>query len=545
LIFVIISENSRRQKLIKKLIFFLLTLFLSLSVSPAQEECTTAVVSGRATIDGRPLLWKNRDADTADNEVVYFSGGNYGVVGIVDAGSTSSIWMGINAAGLAIENSYSPDLEGTVSGGNGSFMKYALQYCATVAEFERLLSETNAPGRMTQANFGVIDSTGAAAIFETGNHTYAKYDANDPATAPWGFIVRTNFGFTGDGSGSGYTRYDRAVELSAEGILRAQMSHRYILGKMARDLKNDLLDPYPLPFQGSQEGHAQGYLRTEYSINRYRTCSCAVFHGVRPGEDPLLSTMWIILGEPACGIAVPIWAYAGDTPPEMDGPISAPMSDTILAKKSLCYSLPGDAQYINTYALDDGQGGGLFRSTLAIEDWILTKTEFALHSWRNSFPAKDQAREFEENIVSQAYCCLLTSIVPAGILYPPLEFSFHLTLNRSLSQAEYINVLTWAPNPNNHNIALYKIYQVGEDGISLLAEVSANTFEYWHRKVAQDGPYTYALVAEDHFGQKSDPVCSCFSLPKTNKESEKKSHAKKGFSFAFDLFPAVGIGILR
>ena len=31
------------------------------------DECTTAVVSGSATPDGRPLLWKNRDTDEANN----------------------------------------------------------------------------------------------------------------------------------------------------------------------------------------------------------------------------------------------------------------------------------------------------------------------------------------------------------------------------------------------------------------------------------------------------------------------------------------------
>jgi hypothetical protein len=36
--------------------------------------CTTAVVSGRVTSDGRPLLWKNRDFWQTNNEVVYFRG---------------------------------------------------------------------------------------------------------------------------------------------------------------------------------------------------------------------------------------------------------------------------------------------------------------------------------------------------------------------------------------------------------------------------------------------------------------------------------------
>lgn len=34
--------------------------------------CTTAVVSGKATEDGRPLLLKNRDASELQNRIVFF-----------------------------------------------------------------------------------------------------------------------------------------------------------------------------------------------------------------------------------------------------------------------------------------------------------------------------------------------------------------------------------------------------------------------------------------------------------------------------------------
>ena len=34
--------------------------------------CTSAVVSGRVTPDGRPLLWKHRDASDLNNRIVHF-----------------------------------------------------------------------------------------------------------------------------------------------------------------------------------------------------------------------------------------------------------------------------------------------------------------------------------------------------------------------------------------------------------------------------------------------------------------------------------------
>jgi hypothetical protein len=47
--------------------------------------CTTAVVSGKATNDGRPLLLKNRDADALQNKLVYFSDGKYRFIGLVNS----------------------------------------------------------------------------------------------------------------------------------------------------------------------------------------------------------------------------------------------------------------------------------------------------------------------------------------------------------------------------------------------------------------------------------------------------------------------------
>lgn len=452
--------------------------------------------------------------DNSNNEVAYFSGGTYDVVGIVTAGSNTSIWMGINSEGFAIENSLSSDLEGSASGENGTFMKYALQYCATVAEFEQLLIDTNNPGRSTKSNFGVIDAAGAAAIFETGNHTYTKFDANDPVTAPLGFVVRTNFAMTGDGTGGGYTRYDRALELVTEGVSNSEMSHEYILRNISRDLKNDQIDPYPLPYQGSQDGYPQGHIQTNYSINRYRTRSCVVFHGVLPTEDPLLSTMWVILGEPVCGIAVPVWVHAGSTPPEMNGPQTAPMCDASIAKKEISYPQGLSSQYINTHTLDNGSGGGIFSYTFPIEDWIFAKTDSTLNSWRNLFPTSGQVENFEENIISQAYCHFITSTIPADTIYPPLQFTYQKVFNRSLSQAEYLNDLDWQANPNNDglNITQYRIYQVEEQGKSLLTELNSDTFEYWHRNVEQDGSYTYALIAVDGAGQEGDPTCACSTI---------------------------------
>lgn len=92
------------------------------------------------------------------------------------------------------------------------------------------------------------------------------------------------------------------------------------------------------------------------------------------------------------------------------------------------------------------------------------------------------------------------------IIYAPNDFSGQKVLNRSLSQAEYINILIWQPNQNNVNIAKYRIYQVEGETQNQLIELNANTFKYWHRRVEKDKQYTYALVAVNDEGREGDPA---------------------------------------
>ncbi len=88
----------------------------------------------------------------------------------------------------------------------------------------------------------------------------------------------------------------------------------------------------------------------------------------------------------------------------------------------------------------------------------------------------------------------------ARIIYAPLNFKSQKVLNRSLSQVEYINEITWEANPCNENIVKYRIYQVEGETRSLLVELNADTFLCRHRKVEKDRQYTYTLAAVNNKG---------------------------------------------
>jgi len=74
-------------------------------------------------------------------------------------------------------------------------------------------------------------------------------------------------------------------------------------------------------------------------------------------------------------------------------------------------------------------------------------------------------------------------------------------MNRSFVQVEYINALEWQADPDDVDIAKYRIYLVDEEAESLLAELDADTSEYWHMGIGRDSECTYALVAVDALGR--------------------------------------------
>lgn len=303
--------------------------------------CTTVVISGKVTADGRPILWKNRDTSDAKNEVAYFKDGKYNFVAVVNAGNRGSVWMGVNEAGFCIENSLSKDLAvpGDNKGpGNGGFMKLALQTCGSVAEFEALLEESNKTGRSTVANYGVIDAVGGAAMFETGPKSFTKIDANDEQQSPNGYVVRSNFSTTANQlplnptkdevenaklySGQRYARACSVLESRDSELIDVPL----LLRNMTRDMADESGQPYVGTVAGSP-GQMPLTIPTASTISRTTTVSAAVFHGARPGEDAAAATMWTLLGDPKFTIAVPCWVTGEPVADPLEDPLGGELGE--------------------------------------------------------------------------------------------------------------------------------------------------------------------------------------------------------------------------
>jgi len=57
--------------------------------------CTTAIISGKYTKDGRPMMWKVRDSDYAKNSLMYFNDGRYSYVGLINSEDAEGKQMGV------------------------------------------------------------------------------------------------------------------------------------------------------------------------------------------------------------------------------------------------------------------------------------------------------------------------------------------------------------------------------------------------------------------------------------------------------------------
>lgn len=95
-----------------KHLFLIWGLLAALTAEPVLA-CTSAVVSGKVTPDGRPLLWKNRDTDYLRNHVAYIKGEKYNFIADVNSDNFPDLkeaWVGTNSAGFALMNTQSYNL---------------------------------------------------------------------------------------------------------------------------------------------------------------------------------------------------------------------------------------------------------------------------------------------------------------------------------------------------------------------------------------------------------------------------------------------------
>jgi hypothetical protein len=394
-----------------------LSLLLVLPISAARdaEECTTLVAAPSATANGAPLLWKNRDTDTLSNKVVFVPEQPYNYLALVNAEDTSGriAWAGLNAAGFAIANSVAynlPQIAGEEQDLEGHLMADALRTCRTVADFGRLLERNQNRNLGARTNLLVIDAEGGASIFETHNHGFKRLDAS---TFPGGRIANTNFSRTGtENMGAGYLRFDREAKLLDE-LGSEPLDARVVLQVLARDLGHALLPHPSRTAWSSLPAATPAWVHTNYTINRASTASAVVFEGVRPGDDPARATMWVLLGEPVTGIAVPLWVAAGIPPEPLWQGKDAPLTSEAFRLKDILRPLDTRErrEYADVTRLENADGTGWLPATLAAEREIMAGAAALLRK----YPTTSELAAFQKAAAEKALVVLKQAGRPRSV----------------------------------------------------------------------------------------------------------------------------------
>jgi len=360
-----------------------LLFILILLSAPAEKTsaCTTFLMSGKYTSDGKPLLFKNRDTDEMQNSLVFFNDGRYKYIGLVDG---TADWKKMvcgcyNETGFAIMNSaaYNNKIGDTAKfkDQEGVIMKLALQTCRTLEDFEKLLASLPKPAGL-DANFGVIDAFGGAAFYETGNYKFVKFDANDPIIAPDGILIRTNHSMSADlKQGFGFCRYNTAVAALKRAQEEGKLAPRYLFDLLSRNLyhsltKTDLTIDIP-----ERKENADFRFFIDY-IPRVSTASAILIVGARDDKHLNEAMMWTILGFPLTSIAVPVWIAAGEKLPavvSMDTTIlKSPVCTAALKFKEECFPITYDrgGNYINLPVVINRQNNGYMQMLQPVEEVI-------------------------------------------------------------------------------------------------------------------------------------------------------------------------------
>ena len=354
--------------------------------------CTSAIIAAKNTANGRPLLWKHRDTGEENNKVerIPAKDGNMEYIGLYNATDTAcrEAWMGYNSAGFAIMNTASYNLkDDTISASRmdkeGFVMARALQVCKTMNDFKVFLDTLSRP-MFVEANFGVIDAQGNGGYFETNNYTYTMFDLAD---SPTGVLTRTNYSYSGrEDEGYGYIREQNLKETLAPYLKEQKITPAVFTEEISRRFYHSLMCK---DFTNCDEE----WVVDQDFIPRRSSTATTVIEGIKPGENPELTTMWIGLGYPPCSEIRYVWLGENGVPEDLRGlgkDGHSALCDTVVARKHEVFSIKRGSgkSYVNISKMYNAEGTGYSQLMKAKNEAIYKEGYAKLEQRRKALPKK-------------------------------------------------------------------------------------------------------------------------------------------------------------
>ena len=267
-----------------------------------EDECSSVIVTGSATKDGRAILTKNRDLPNDIKNRPYYIPATSTTYAFVGVQATA---MGINEKGLAVMNTLMPVLEDEPGYGNLLLNQKILEgYESVGAVASALQSPSSDIGPEHRSSLGgiatcvgIIDRFGAGAFFEISNtEAYVQYIVD-------GYDTRANHprifpGLAGRPSGRDQYLLDALDDIYVEnGII----SWEDVMQYASRYVRNKEI--------------GSSYFSIEGEVCNQNTVSAMVAVSGDARYDGKLNIMWGAYGyTPLVSVFVPSMAFAGAVP---------------------------------------------------------------------------------------------------------------------------------------------------------------------------------------------------------------------------------------
>ena len=395
---------------------FIICLFAFLLILDG-NACTMVLVSGKATSDGRPLMFKIRDSDDGlgvEMRIVETECFTY-LGQYASSAAKSTAWGGFNEKGFAIANSLSYNVPAPAATQNSLVIRNGLTFCETLQDFEIMLDSMLVDTLMVRANYAVMDAQGNAAFYEMWETGYMKYDVNDPEVAPYGVLVRTNYCLCGTSSGrSGTDRY-RIATSYMQRFQDTTIGWKDLL-PLSRLLVNqngvDLLDSAPMGYYDETLVELSGY------VARYNNTNAMIIQGVKSGESPLLTMCWATVGFPLTTVVAPFCLTSDRELPAKavsDGDKKAWLCEKGETMKGKLFPYSDSKAVMDLAKLYNQEETGILQTVLRLEEEVVRKGEILF----------DGARE-------------------AGEMSPSALHEYYEWLDPYLEN-EYVNAFGWDP----------------------------------------------------------------------------------------------------
>jgi len=333
--------------------------------------------------------------------------------------------MGSNSEGFSIINNASYNLinkktfksldqrqrdEKAYEKSAGELMRKALKNCATLCDFEKLLNENT---QRQSANFGVIDDIGGAAFYEvycendsdSSETEWEKFDVTKPEIAPSGYLIRTNFSFSGDMMDSamskwGVIRYKTTWSLFDTYLAnKKRFSVDFVLSKAVRHLGKIIPRKNISDLKLPKDRDDNTLVWTKDCVVRHSTVSSMVVQGVKKCEDPSLTTLWTILGFPLTTLVTPVWVAAGSKLPqwvESTQGAQPRINKISLKLKAQCFPTQSGhgRHYMDLAAVRNLRKNGIYQRLIPREIEIIKKAKERLDIWYRSHFNVLEAQQF-------------------------------------------------------------------------------------------------------------------------------------------------------